>query len=863
VWHGIVNLIRVVNVSVVLTIASAWCLVFHSAVSAELPSVEFAGRTVKEVLAYYENKGETFVYSSDVLSPTARFPTEPPPGTEIARLTSALQSLNVALQPAANGIAGSPRRWLIVPAMPKTAPVPERISGRVVDAIEGRSLAKATIRCGRTRTVSDPQGRFTLPRMSCKDRMHISADNFETMQYSLSSSSERMTIQLRPINRIEEMVVVASRYAISQEASSHEALDAWRLVNTPELGDDAIRIANQLPGAASIGLSARPQFRGGATDETLVVFNHVELLDPYHLKDFESIFSSVNPALIRSIDVYTGGFPSRYGDRLSGVLDIATNSEFEGFGGEVSLGLLSVGAKVHNAPHAENYRWVTAARRGTLDVVSKKLRDTFGKPSYSDAYAQLVWSPTVTQDVDVGMLWFGDSLEVDMIDELGEGELAKARYRNLYAWLQWIVRDNHGWSHRTTLSTVRIDQSRLGMQFDSDSDEFFGEVDDHREFRIVQLTHSSTRTLGDAWKLDLGARLHIQRGRYDYRASVERGDLADLFGVESEFQRNIQVSSNGPVSGAYAALRGALNPQLFFEAGLRWDFQNFAGGNARDQQVSPRTSLRYDLTDSTSIRASFGRFSQSEGIHELQVADGYSRYQRPQVADHFVVGLDHSLSDSTSLRIEAFNKKIRHRKRRFENLFDQLSIIPELSPDRYEIAAGSARAKGIEAGITYRPDDNTELWFSYSLADARDRVRGRWQPRKWDQRHTFRAGWVLDRQPWSMGATVAWHSGWRTTALPDVVSLDEEGDPPVLPLSINNRRMPNFFSIDARISRTWRWSHQSLELFAELTNITDRRNIGAFGYELEKDEEAGSALLVREKDTLIPFIPSVGLTVTF
>ncbi len=858
-----VNRLKVGIGSVVLWIATACCLAIQSGVAAEVAPLEFAGRTVKEILAHYESQGETFIYSSDVLSPTARFPAEPPAGAGIERLNSALLSLNVQLQPAASAVAGASRRWLIVPVLPKAAPVLAQISGRVIDAIEGRSLANAVIRCGSTQAVSDQHGRFRLARSLCGDRILVSADNFQHTQRRLRISSERMTIQLRPINRIEEVVVVASRYAIEHEASRHETLDAWRLVNTPELGDDAIRVVNQLPGTASVGLSARPQFRGGATDETLIVFNHVELLDPYHLKDFESIFSSVNPALIRSIDVYTGGFPSRYGDRLSGVLDIATNNEFDEFGGQVSISLLSLGAKVHSAPDAENYRWVGAARRGTLDFVSKKLKDTFGKPAYSDAYAQFVWSPTDTQEVDMGVLWFGDTLEVDTIDELAEGELANARYRNLYAWLQWIVRDNHGWSHRTTLSTVRIDQDRHGMEIDSDTDEFFGSVDDHREFRIVQIAHSSTSTLNDAWKLDLGARLHFQRGRYDYRSDVERGDLADLFGTESEFQRNIQVKLNGPVGGAYAALRGTLNPRLFIEAGIRWDFQKFADEGGLDQQVSPRTSLRYDLTDRTSIRASFGRFSQSEGIHELQVADGYSRYQRPQEADHFVIGLDHSFSDSTSLRIEAFNKKVRHRKRRFENLFDQLSIIPELGSDRYEIPAGSASARGLEIGMTFRPDDNTELWGSYSLADSRDRVSGRWQPRTWDQRHTFRAGLVLDRQPWSIGATVSWHSGWRTTTLPDVVYLNDEGDLPILPLSINNRKLPSYFSVDARISRTWRWSRDSLELFAELTNVTDRRNIGAYGYELETDEEAGTARLVRENDPLIPFIPSVGFTFNF
>ncbi len=838
-------------------------MVMQSSVAAEAAPVEFAGHTVKEVLAHFESQGDRFIYSSDVLSPTARFPHEPPGGTEFERLQTALLSLNVSLQPARSVAAGGLRRWLIVAAAPKVIRSVELISGRVIDAVEGHALANATIRCGYTQTVSDQHGRFTLPRLSCGDRIHVRATNFQHAEHRLLTSSERMTIQLRPINRIEEVVVVASRYAIEHEANSHEILDSWRLANTPALGDDAIRVVNQLPGTASIGLSARPQFRGGAVDETLIVFNHVELIDPYHLKDFESLFSSVNPALIRSIDVYTGGFPSRYGDRLSGVLDIATNTEFENLGGQVLVSLLSVGAQVHSAPENSEYRWVAAARRGTLDVVSGKLKDTFGEPAYSDVYTQFVWSPTDTQEVDVGVLWFGDSLKLDKIDAIGEGERARARYKNLYAWLQWVVRNNHGWSHRTTLSTVDIDQDRHGTEFDPDTDEFTGSVDDRREFHILQLSHSSTKSLSQSWKLDIGTRLHFQRGRYDYRATVERGDLADLFGAESEFQRYLQVKVDGPVGGAYAAVRGTLNPDLFVEAGIRWDFQDFATNGDRDQQISPRVSLRYDVSEETSLRASFGRFNQSEGIHELQVADGYTRYQRPQQADHFVVGLDHSFSGSTSLRIEAFNKNISHRKRRFENLFDQLSIIPELGPDRYEIGPGSANSKGIEFVLTYRPDDNTEIWGSYALADSRDRVRGRWQPRRWDQRHTVHAGFVLDRQSWSIGATVAWHSGWRTTKLPDFVNLNEDGDLPVLTLPINNRHLPDYFSIDARISRTWRWSRDSLELFAELTNVSDHRNTGAYGYELEVDEDAGTALLVREKDPLIPFIPSVGFIFTF
>jgi outer membrane receptor protein involved in Fe transport len=230
----------------------------------------------------------------------------------------------------------------------------------------------ARVQCDQLQTASDRHGRFTLPRQGCTRLIHVTAAEFIPLKRTVPTSWTRLTLPLRPVNRIEEVVVVASRYAIEHESSSIESLDSWRLANTPELGDDAIRVVNQLPGVATIGLSARPHVRGGAADETLVVFNHVELLEPYHLKDFQSLFSSVNPALIASIDVYTGGFPTRYGDRLSGVMDIAPNNQFDTLGGHVSVSMLNLGAQVYGATDNGDWRWVAAGRRGPLGLISNR-----------------------------------------------------------------------------------------------------------------------------------------------------------------------------------------------------------------------------------------------------------------------------------------------------------------------------------------------------------------------------------------------------------------------------------------------------------------------------------------------------------
>ena len=124
---------------------------------------------------------------------------------------------------------------------------------------------------------------------------------------------------------IDHIIVVASRYELQGEGmSSRHLIGEGQLNDTPSFGGDSLRIVHRLPGAASIGVTAKPNVRGGSDDELLVVFDGVELIEPFHLRDFQSMFSSFHPQTIQSIEFFTGGFPARYGNKLSGVLDIAT-----------------------------------------------------------------------------------------------------------------------------------------------------------------------------------------------------------------------------------------------------------------------------------------------------------------------------------------------------------------------------------------------------------------------------------------------------------------------------------------------------------------------------------------------------------
>jgi len=120
---------------------------------------------------------------------------------------------------------------------------------------------------------------------------------------------------------IETIVIAASRYEISRDIStSRFMLDDRTIQNMPDIGEDPIRITQRLPGVAASGASARSHFRGGEDDEVGIVLNGQWLFDPFHVRDYQNIFSAIDARAVEGVEIYTGGFPVRYGDRMSGIV---------------------------------------------------------------------------------------------------------------------------------------------------------------------------------------------------------------------------------------------------------------------------------------------------------------------------------------------------------------------------------------------------------------------------------------------------------------------------------------------------------------------------------------------------------------
>jgi hypothetical protein len=191
---------------------------------------------------------------------------------------------------------------------------------------------------------------------------------------------------LEAVPKLDEVTVTASRYDLIndvQPSASYFSRDD--IENLADLGDDTLRAAHRLPGIAASEFSARSHVRGGATDEMTVMLDGMELIEPFHLRDYASVFSAIDQRIVSGLQIYSGGFPAAYGDALSGLMLIEPREPTE-LAHEIGVSLLHT-AVLSSGTFADGRgSWLASARRSNLGEVIHNER---GEPTYHDVFARV------------------------------------------------------------------------------------------------------------------------------------------------------------------------------------------------------------------------------------------------------------------------------------------------------------------------------------------------------------------------------------------------------------------------------------------------------------------------------------------
>jgi hypothetical protein len=644
---------------------------------------------------------------------------------------------------------------------------------------------------------------------------------------------------------IATIVVTASRYTLATDVpGARTFLSQAEVEALPRLAEDSLKVVHRLPGAASNGLAGLAHMRGGDARETQVLLDGLPLYEPFHLRLLQSPSSLLDARIVEGLDVYAGGFTAEFGDRMSSIIDARSLRPEGDAHYELGLSLMHANALASQRFADGRGQWLVSARRSNLDEVADLVDSHLGEVSYTDGFARVdyEWSPSTRGSLHT--LLASDRAD---INNTAETERADVRYSNTYAWGTL----EHDWSPQLTttalLSYTDVSAEREATVFEPGAR--VGAADDRRDYHVLGAKLDASYITG-RWLQRAGFDVRSLDARYEYTGAVDFADDYPFPNLPAEdFARTAALEPAGEHVALYYTARGRLTDSLTAEFGLRWDEQTY--GADADDQLGPRVNVAWRLNERTRLLASWGRYQQFQGIEELPVEDGVVEFSRAERADHTILGLEYTLDGAWSLRAEAYRKDYDRLRTRYENLYDPLSLAPELRWDRVTVSPAGALAEGAEFLLTRRPVDDWSGWLGYAWSRVEDRIDGEDVRRGWDQTHTVNAGVLWSSGPWQATLAAQYHTGWPVTP----VALEDSGDVVLGPR--NAARYRDYASVDARVSHEWTLRRGTLTLHGEVTNLLDRRNPCCTDFDYQVVD--GNATLERDLRHWLPLVPSVGV----
>lgn len=731
--------------------------------------------------------------------------------------------------------------WLVVRAEPTAPAGPGSLVLEVSAAYAGGPIAafEVDVEGPATLNVTGAGGRAELsPLVPGRYAITVRAAGFLPQhiaaQVAAGSTTALSVALVESVPKLEELVVTASRYDVANDVRPSAAYFSQEEVESlPLLGDDTLRVAQRLPGVTGNGVSARPYVRGGGPDEVAVFLDGVRLVEPYHLRDFQAVFSAVDQRIVDRVAVHAGGFSAEYGGALSGLMLIDSREPAE-LEHELGLSVLYTSLLSSGRFAGGRASWLVSGRDSNLDRV---LADNLGQPAYSDLFVRLSADVADKHTLLLGNLSFNDDI---LLTPQGSQERAASDTDSRQTWLKLESEWTEALSSSTWLSTTAFKSRR--REDVADPAELIGFVDDDRELTSIAVRQRWRYEPNDRQLARFGFETERFEAEYRYSSAATRlGLLATLDGPDT-LARNLAMAPEGASYALYFEDRVRVTNRVIADLGLRWDRYDYLPELEADDELSPRLSLLVRLGGRTDLRLSHGRFFQAEGLANLQVEDGVTEFAPAQRSTHSIVSIEHRLAGTVALRAEWYEKRTRHVRPRFENLFEPLVVAPELRSSRVLVTPERADADGLE--LTVSGERPVSWWAGLSLANADDRIAGNAVPRAWDQERAVNAGVIWPAGRWTVSAAATLHRGWPVTELE--IATDVAGEPVVVAGPRHAVRLPSVRRLDFRVSRDFALGGSALRFFSEITNLTNRANPCCIAYSAAPLPD-GSPALVREE----------------
>jgi len=501
------------------------------------------------------------------------------------------------------------------------------LNGYITDSESGESLIGATVYINQisSGTITNPYGFYSITLDEGKYDIDFRYIGYQTLSREIELSSNlKIDIELLSSDiQLESVVVsdVAEDFNISSIEMSTAKLDMSKVTEIPTfLGEnDIIKAIQLLPGVSSVGEGASGfNVRGGSVGQNLVLLDEAPVYNSSHLLGFLSVF---NPDAVKDLKLYKGGIPSRYGGRISSILDIRMkdgnkkNAVLSG-----GIGTIFSRLTLESPIVKDKSSFILALRRSYADILAKP----FLKNSnfFDDGAALNFYDLTAKSNFELN-----DNNTIYISSYIGR-DVFKFDARQGFNWgnKTGTIRWNHLFNDRLFSNFTAIYSNYdYQLAFGSDDRNKF-EWDSKVE--TFNFKPEFTYFVNSGNELSIGAELINYRFEPANAIGVSDGEMTDITLPDKyAFEGALYIGNEQKISSLTLAYGLRYSYYSYYGPGDKYEFgiplssgdrrplisENKVGKSESIQNYSslePRISLNVLLGNTSSLKASYNRMTQ-------------------------------------------------------------------------------------------------------------------------------------------------------------------------------------------------------------------------------------------------------------
>jgi hypothetical protein len=633
------------------------------------------------------------------------------------------------------------------------------VRGTVQDSTFQRLTDVAvSVQGGEQGAITDDQGFFQLSLTAGTYDLAFSHLEYVNIlrQVSLTTGDTlTLVVTLSPdIRLLDQVEVVANNNDESRFTPGLVKLDPQTAQNIPSAFQDFNRILITLPGVVSNNeLSSNYSVRGGNYDENLVYVNNIPVYRPFLIRAGQQEgLSFINPDLVADVAFSSGGWQSKYGDKLSSTLNVRYKKPTQ-TDASVRVGLLGGAAHLEGSYAKGSYIAGVRHKRSQYLLGTLETNGQY-RPQFTDVQTYLTYDLDGNENEvksELGLLVayannnyrvrpesretsFGTLQESFRLFVGYEGQ-ENLTYQTFQTGLQWTYRINDRWSSRligswvTTqereyfdlIAAYRLCDVEIGGDLEVDECATIlglGANLDHARNKlsaqIYSLENRMAYILDKSNTLEFGIGVSVEDFQ-DELSEYLLSDSADYVTVERSVSNELELDSRRFFG--YVQNTTEIGGTHTFNYGVRFNYWNV------NQQflISPRVQYAFKPPSARNIviRAAGGLYQQPPFYRELRDRDGNLQTNvKAQSSVHAILGADYRfnmLGREFTLLTELYYKHLYN-----VNPYDIYNV-----RIRY-FAENSARAyaAGIDMRLSGDFIPGAESWFSLGLLQTREDVAG-------------------------------------------------------------------------------------------------------------------------------------------